>query len=460
VKKGDAMNGSSKIDNRKVSELIEYATNPREIGTDAVDKLAAIISQFGFRVPIIAKSDGVIVDGHLRLLAAKKLGLDEVPCLSADDMSEAQIRGFRIAVNKAAELASWDDDLLSNELKSLSSDGFNLDSIGFDDGEMDSIIADFEGEDSVPNWEKREGRCMRDEFLQPPFSIMDTRGNEWITRRRELRELIGDDGESREGTLFGNNAMRLKAGGASILDPVLSELVIAWFGKTDGVAFDPFAGDTVFGYMAGYKGMGFFGIELREQQALLNQKRCSDAGLPCKYYCDSSENMDKYIKDDSVDLVFSCPPYADLEVYSDDPRDLSTMAHDDFFSMYEKILKNTFQKLKENRFAVIVIGEVRNKKTGAYLGTVPETIRIMTEAGYEYYNEIILVNSQGNLPMRAARPMRATRKIGKMHQNILVFLKGDGRKAAEELGVIDVGFGTDEEGSTDTDAVDGDEYDE
>jgi len=134
------------ITERNVDELIEYATNPREIGSDAVDKLAAMIHEFGFRVPIIAKSDGLIVDGHLRLLAAKKLGMTKVPCLSADDMSDSQIKAFRIAVNKAAEFAAWDDELLAVELQLLKDEDFDMDVMGFEDGDIDALIAEFDSE--------------------------------------------------------------------------------------------------------------------------------------------------------------------------------------------------------------------------------------------------------------------------------------------------------------------------
>jgi ParB-like chromosome segregation protein Spo0J len=90
-----------------IERCIEYARNPRK-NDHAVDKVAAAIREFGFRVPICAKIDGTVVDGHLRLKAAKKLGLTEVPVVLADDMSEAQIKAFRLSVNKVAELADWD----------------------------------------------------------------------------------------------------------------------------------------------------------------------------------------------------------------------------------------------------------------------------------------------------------------------------------------------------------------
>jgi DNA modification methylase len=183
--------------------------------------------------------------------------------------------------------------------------------------------------------------------------------------------------------------------------------------------------------------MNFQGIELRQEQAYLNQQRCDESKLPCVYYTDTSENMDDYIENESIDLVFSCPPYADLEVYSDDPNDLSNMSHDDFFMVYKRILQKTYSKLKNNRFAVIVMGEVRNKK-GQYIGTIPKTIEIMESAGYKYYNEIILVNSVGTLALRSGKQMQASRKVGKIHQNVLVFVKGDASVAADELGEIEI----------------------
>jgi ParB-like chromosome segregation protein Spo0J len=118
-----------------IDRLIEYARNPRK-NDHAVDRVAAAIREFGFRVPIVAKSDGLVVDGHLRLKAAKKLGLAEVPVILADDMTDAQVKAFRLSVNKVAELAEWDDELLALEFDDLRQMGFDLDVIGFDADEI------------------------------------------------------------------------------------------------------------------------------------------------------------------------------------------------------------------------------------------------------------------------------------------------------------------------------------
>ena len=101
-----------------VSELIPYENNPRN-NLGAVDAVAESIRNFGFKVPIVIDSENVIVCGHTRLMAAKKLGLDKVPCIVADDLTEEQIKAFRLADNKTAELAEWDFSKLEAELAEL-----------------------------------------------------------------------------------------------------------------------------------------------------------------------------------------------------------------------------------------------------------------------------------------------------------------------------------------------------
>ena len=121
-----------------IDRLTEYARNPRK-NDHAVDKIAGAIKEFGFRIPVVAKSDGLVVDGHLRLKAAKKLGLTEVPVILADDMTDAQIKAFRLSVNRMAEFAEWDNDLLALEFDELTELGFDLDLTGFNAEEIKAL---------------------------------------------------------------------------------------------------------------------------------------------------------------------------------------------------------------------------------------------------------------------------------------------------------------------------------
>ena len=121
-----------KIEYWNIEKLQPYARNPRK-NDEAVPKMAGIIREFGFRVPVIIRSSGEVIDGHLRLKAAWSLGMTQVPVVIADDWSEAQVKAFRLAVNRSAEWAQWDDDLLKLELEDLRLADFDLELIGFED---------------------------------------------------------------------------------------------------------------------------------------------------------------------------------------------------------------------------------------------------------------------------------------------------------------------------------------
>lgn len=132
------------IQNIPTENLVEYARNPRK--NDAVvDKMVACIKEFGFRIPIVAKSDGTVVDGHLRLKAARKLGLKEVPVVNADDLTEAQIKAFRLVANQSANWAEWDEELLRLEFKDLEDLNYDLELTGFDLEDIQKQLDELEG---------------------------------------------------------------------------------------------------------------------------------------------------------------------------------------------------------------------------------------------------------------------------------------------------------------------------
>lgn len=275
---------------------------------------------------------------------------------------------------------------------------------------------------------------LKDWFIVPPFSILNSSSQEWQQKKKKWMLKINDKAQVRKNTLSrcGHEEgsknwqfMAIKGDTTSILDPVMCEILLSWFTQDGFNTFDPFAGDAVFGFVSAYKNRPFEGIELRKEQVEFNQALIDLHELNGKYFCDTSENMDKYIQNNSKDFIFSCPPYADLEIYSDLENDLSNMPYDKFFEVIEKILINSVNKLKDNRFFCIVMGEVRHKNTGVYLGIIPKIITMLTNAGLSYYNEIILQTPIGNLHMRAGAYMSNARKIGKQHQNILVFYKGN-----------------------------------
>jgi len=161
-----------------IDRLVEYARNPRK-NDEAVDRMCGAIREFGFRIPIVARSDGAVVDGHLRLKAARKLGLNEVPVVLADELTEAQIKAFRLLANRSATWAEWDEELLWLELTELEQQGFDLDFTGFDLDEIERFLEPPES-----------GSDDEEQIPEPAAEPVSRPGDLWICG--EHRVLCGD----------------------------------------------------------------------------------------------------------------------------------------------------------------------------------------------------------------------------------------------------------------------------
>lgn len=228
--------------------------------------------------------------------------------------------------------------------------------------------------------------------------------------------------------------------GTSIFDPVLCELAYRWFCPPGGMVLDPFAGGSVRGIVASRLGRGYIGIDLSKRQVQANReqaKKLCTAPLP-KWVVGDAMEMDKLLQLKGCDFILSCPPYYDLEVYSDDPRDLSTMPREHFLPCYERIIERACARLKQDRFACFVVGDARDKD-GLYYGLPWKTVAAFEKARLRLYNEAVLVTAAGSLPIRVAKQFEASRKLGKTHQNVLLFCKGDPVKATQAVGEVEFG---------------------
>ena len=405
----------------KISEIKPNPNNPRNIKREQLDKLKQSIKDFPqmFNIrPIIVDENNMVLGGNMRLKALEELGYDDVSIIKVDDLTEEQKKEFIIKDNLS--YGDWDWDMLE-----LDWDIELLQDWGLEMPIVDDKITDV----------KLTHNKLTDTFVVPPFSILDTRQGYWIERKSSWKDLINDNGESRENLLDTGGIVSTLNNGVSILDPVLAEVVGRWFAIPNSNVFDCFAGDTIFGYVSSYLGHNFTGIELREEQAKLNNDRVKS--MTAKYICDDGQNVDKHIEENSQDLLFSCPPYFDLEVYSDLPNDASNQSdYQDFIKILDNAFSKSIKCLKDNRFAVIVVGDVRDKK-GFYYGFNDDVKQIFKRNGMSLYNEMVLVESIGTLPQRVGMYMK-NRKIGKCHQNIFVFYKGDTSKIAEIYPKLDI----------------------
>jgi ParB-like chromosome segregation protein Spo0J len=175
-----------KITYKAISEIKEYDKNPRK-NDGAVDKVAASIKEFGFKNPIIIDKNGIIIAGHTRLKAAKKLGFDKVPTILADDLTEQQAKAFRIADNKVSEFADWDDELLFQELGDIPD--IDMTKFGIEVIKGDNFDTEF----ALPDGDKEP-------FQQITFTLATQQAN-------EIKELLKEakDGNSVE-TFDNDNA--------------------------------------------------------------------------------------------------------------------------------------------------------------------------------------------------------------------------------------------------------------
>lgn len=344
---------------------------------------------------------------------------------------------------------------------------------GYSESDLRDIMQDLSFDGEADDQEEPPKPTLAERFIFPPTTILNARDGEWQQRKNEWKSVginseVGRDAEltwgfhvgrsdfypkkeKKEKELgrkltaqeFAENYYDFEAGSdnsTSIFDPVLCELCLKWFSGDGAKVLDPFAGGSVRGIVAALTGKGYTGIDLRPEQIEANRDqwdkikgRYSNAIAPEWLTGDSLKVIPTL--DGEYDMIFSCPPYADLEKYSDDPADLSNMEYDDFLAAYREIIRLAAERLKDNRFAAFVVGEVRDSR-GNYYSFVPDTIKAFEDAGLKYYNEAVLVTPVAGLRYRMGKAFSTTRKLGKTHQNILVFVKGDAKKAAEHCGDV------------------------
>lgn len=271
-----------------------------------------------------------------------------------------------------------------------------------------------------------EDVILRNKFIEPPFSVLDTKSGNWQKRKKQWKELGIKSEIGRNSSVINmdtQSKIKNNANYVSIFDPALCEVLYHWFCPRKGKILDPFAGGSVRGIVANYLEYNYTGIDIRQEQIDSNREQALDIlninNQPNWYVGDSNIVLDDL--EGEYDFVFSCPPYADLEVYSDLQGDISNMDYVNFMKAYKEIIEKSCNLLKSGGYACFVVGEVRNKQ-GNYIGFVPDTIKAFLECGMSYYNEAILLNSIASASMRANGNMK-TEKLVKVHQNVLVFKK-------------------------------------
>lgn len=401
----------------QIDLIKENPRNPRKIEEVAFRKLVKSIKEFPEMLqarPLIIDENNFVIGGNMRLKALHEAKIDDVPVTQVK-WTDEQKRQFVIKDNLAYGI--WDYEMLGAdyELAELEDWGLDISSMGFD---KDTEYPDGEG-----------GSLAKD-FLIPPFSVFDTKQGYWQDRKRNWTTYFGDSREGRKDNLLGNSELLMQGNltGTSEFDPVLAEISYKWWNIPEGKILDPFAGGVVRGAVAGKVGCSYKGIDLSEEQIKTNRAKIEELGEKnVEYIHGNSLDIDTLVKDNDFDLVYSCPPYFDLEVYTDNKSDLSNLGdYDEFIKQYKEIIKKSCAKLKNDRFAIFTVGDIRDKK-GNYRCFVQDTIQAFKDAGLSFYNDIVLLNAIATASLRA-RKLFTNRKVVKVHQNVLVFYKGDPKK--------------------------------
>lgn len=459
----------------ELDRLKPNPNNPNTHPENQVRLLANILQKQGWRAPItVSRRSGYIVRGHARRLAGYKAGGKYAPVEYQEYESDAAETADLIADNRIAELAVLDEDALAGLLRDLEEAGENFDPelTGFTAEQIEKMAEAAKAEERAEQ-EQAARLTLRERFLIPPFSVLDARGGVWAERKQAWKALglrselgRGNDGDKTRGGLtfsissqppsvyMAKNAYEekirakisweefaalfpdaMQQGGTSIFDPVLCEVAYRWFCPQGGAIIDPFAGGSVRGIVAALTGRRYTGVDLSERQIAANRENWREIAHESVLAEECHEITDpQWICGDSLrigelapgeyDLLFTCPPYGDLEVYSDRPEDISNKDYPEFLRLYREILRKAAGMLKQNRFACVVVGDIRDKK-GFYRNFIGDTIRACEDAGLRYYNEAILVMAYGSLAIRAGKQFTASRKLGKAHQQMLVFCNGD-----------------------------------
>jgi hypothetical protein len=412
------------IEKKKVSELMPAGYNPRTISSEALDGLKRSIKKFGLVAPVIwNKRTGVVVGGHQRLKVLLAEGVEETDVVVVD-FSEKEEIALNITLNNPEIRGHWTDDVVTL-LADMSPD----------------MSEDISAE-SLKSWLSENSDVkfhdpIDDPFTVEPISLLDAKGGPWQARKKLWKELgiqseVGRDkalafthrAPEKATDFVSKKILRGEAKGTSIFDPVLCEMIYKWYCPEGGLILDPFCGGSVRGIVASRLGRKYVGFDIREEQVVANRSQAEEilSGEKPTWITADSRNIKTAYKGGPVDFFFSCPPYFDLEVYSDKEEDLSTMKWDAFCEAYKGIIADGLSFLKPGCFGCFVIGDVRDKE-GFYRGFVPLTIEAFDRVGVRLYNEMLFLTPVGHLALRCGAQFSGSRKLGKSHQNVLVFRK-------------------------------------
>jgi hypothetical protein len=435
-------------DSLPLEAIEEFQGTFKKRAKKEIDQIITSILKFGFSFPFFIwqyEGHNRCLDGHGRILAVQKMkktyyALDEAGHLIVKKGTVPPIPDLPVVFIEAANEAEAKQKMLrlNSQYGIIDIDGFRefIDGLEMEWGDLALPSGElFQFPDIFS--EEGEHKSLAERFIIPPLSVFRAASGYWQDRKKAWLSFGIQSEKGRDDGMLKNMADLVKKTkgsnlpSESIFDPVLCEIMYRWFCPPGGQILDPFTGGSVRGIIAGSLDYDYIGIDLRQEQINANYEQIEIVkNKKPVWICGDSRDMDIHLPPGfECDFVFSCPPYADLEVYSKQPEDLSNMDYPEFRAAYGDIIKKACSHLREDSFACFVVGEARSK-TGPYYGLMPDTVKAFEDAGVRFYNEMILVTQIAAKSLTVAEGFVKSRKIGKIHQNILVFIKGNPVKAA------------------------------
>lgn len=435
-----------------------------------------------YRSLVVRKLPGSyqILCGNHTAKGLKAEGYTEARC-ELIECSDVDALKINVGDNRWTDLSDNDDEALISLLEGLEGDyegtGYDASDLEALYGSEDTPALDWreEGDPDTQMPDSSENPALADRFLIPPFDVLDARTGWWRERKRRWLDLGITSSDGREESLLAQSKVRtdpdfydkkaalerklkraltsaeaeeqLYGGddreytvGTSVFDPVLCELAYRWYSAVGSTVLDPFAGGSVRGLMASMLGRVYVGNDLSEKQVAANVEASqgfANRNLLGPTPTWSVGDSATWTPAEQGDLMFTCPPYFDLEKYSDDPADLSRMGYEGFVDAYSRIIRNTAEALRDHRFAVIVTGDARDKR-GNLRDLRAVTAQAAQAAGLQLVSACILLTPVGSVKISAGRNFLAGGVLGRVHQDVMVFCKGDRKKAAAWRGEVDM----------------------
>lgn len=289
---------------------------------------------------------------------------------------------------------------------------------------------------------------LNEKYIVPPFSVFNTHQTYWKVRTKLWNDMGigGTNGRvtGMNGLSYDNRRMDKHKdkpiNGTSTFSPVVAEVMYKWFTLPHSNIFDPFAGGITRGSVGAFLGHFYVGTDINPIQVSSNYTEWQN--LRSRWVIEGDTKWIEcscldYKCEVKPDFIFTCPPYYNLEKYTDLEDDMSNAkSYVNFLKSYVNCIDMCYNMLVDDSFMAWVVSDVRDKETTEYYGLVADTIKACQNVGFKFYNEIILYNDTGNLAIVSGDYLERARKVGRQHQNILIFYKGDTKHIKEKFGGI------------------------